>query len=176
MEFSRQEYWRGLPFPFPGDISTPGMEPGSPTLQADSLPSEPPRQPINRGVQFSCSVMSNSFWPHELHHNRPPYPSPTPGVHPNSCPSRWWCHSTISSSAIPLSSCLQSFPAWVSFQMGQFFASHGQSIGVSASTSVPGLISFRMNWLDFLAVQELSRVFSNTMVQKHQFFDAQLSL
>ena len=87
-------------------------------------------------VQFSHSVVSNSLWPHELQHARPPCPSPTPGVHPNQCPLSWWCHPTISSSIIPFSSCPQSFPASRSFQMSQLFASGGQSIGVSASTSV----------------------------------------
>ena len=87
-------------------------------------------------VQFSHSVMSNSFWPHEPQHARPPCPSPTPGVHPNPCPLSWWCHPTISSSIVPFSSCPQSFPASGSFQMSQLFTSGGQSIGVSASTSV----------------------------------------
>ena len=86
-------------------------------------------------VQFSCSVVSDSLWPHEPQHTRPPCPSPTPGVYPNSCPLGWWCHPTISSSVFPFSSCLQSFPASGSFQMSQLFTSGGQSIGVSASTS-----------------------------------------
>ena len=109
-------------------------------------------------VQFSCSVMSDSLQPHGLQHARPPCPSPTPGVYSNSCSLSWWCHPTISSSVVSFSSCLQSFPASGSFQMSQFFASGGQSTGVSASASVPsneysGLISFRMDWLDLLAVQ-----------------------
>ena len=87
-------------------------------------------------VQFSCSVVSSSLWPHELQHARPPCPSPTPGVHPNPCPLSWWWHPTVSSSVIPFSSCPQSFPASGSFQMSQLSASGGQSIGVSASTSV----------------------------------------
>ena len=87
-------------------------------------------------VQFSHSVMSDCLWPHELQHARPPCPSLTPGVHPNPCPSSWWCHPTISSSVVPFSSWPQSFPASGSFQMSQLFASGGQSIGVSASTSV----------------------------------------
>ena len=87
-------------------------------------------------VQFSCSVVSNSLWPHGLQHARLPCPSPTPRVYPNSCPLSRWCHPTISSSVIPFSSCLQSFPASGSFQMSQLFSSGGQSIGVSASTSV----------------------------------------
>ena len=87
-------------------------------------------------VQFSRSVISNSLQPNELQHARPPCPSPTPGVYPNPCPLSWWCHPTISSSVVPFSSCLQSFPASGSFQMSQLFTSGGHSIGVSASTSV----------------------------------------
>ena len=87
-------------------------------------------------VQFSGSVVSDSLRPHWLQHTRLPCPSPTLRVHSNSCPSSWWCHPTISSSIIPFSFCLQSFPALGSFLMSQFFASGGQSIGVSASTSV----------------------------------------
>ena len=87
-------------------------------------------------VQFSCSVVSDSLWPHGMQHDRPPCPSPTPGVHSNSCPLRQWCHPTISSSVVPFSSCLQSFPASESYQMSQFFASGGLSIRVSASASV----------------------------------------
>ena len=108
-------------------------------------------------VQFSCSVVSNPLWPHELQHARPPCLSPTPGVHPNPCPLSQWCHTTISSSVIPFSSCPQSFPASGSFQMSQLLASGGQSIGfsfnISPSDKHPGLISFRMDWLDLLAVQ-----------------------
>ena len=114
-------------------------------------------------VQFSCSIMSDSLWPHGLQHTCPPCPLPTPGVYSNSCPLRQWCHQTISSSAVPISSHPQSFPATGSFQMNKLFASGG-------------LISFTINRLDLLAVQGLSRVFSNTIVQKHQFFSAQLSL
>ena len=87
-------------------------------------------------IQFSCSVMSDSLWPHGLQHARPPYPSPTPRAYSNSCPLSRWCHPTISSSVIPFSSCPQSFPASGSFPMSQFFASGGQSTGISASTSV----------------------------------------
>ena len=86
-------------------------------------------------VQFSCSAVSDSLWPLEPQHARPPCPSPTPGVHPNSCPLSWWCHPTIPSFVVPFSSFPQSLPALGSFQMSQFFASGGQSIGVSASTS-----------------------------------------
>ena len=131
-------------------------------------------------VQFSRSVMSDSLWPHGLQHARPPCPSPTPGVHSNSCPSSQWCHPTISSSVIPFSSCLQSFPASGSFQMSQLFTSGGQSIGVSASASVlPMNIQywFPLGWTGWISLQSkgLSRVFSNTTVQKRRFFGAQLS-
>ena len=113
---------------------------------------------LNNSVQFSCSVVSDSLRPHGLQRCRSPCPSPTPGVYSNSCPSSWWCHPTISSSVVPFS-CLQSLPASGSFQMSQFFTSGGQSIGVSASAwnscsnEYSGLNSFRMDWLDFLAVQ-----------------------
>ena len=132
-------------------------------------------------VQFSHSVMSNSFWPHEPQHARPPCPSPTSGVYPSSCPSSQWCHPAISSSVFPFSSCPQSFPASGFFPMSQLFASGGQSIGVSASTSVLPMNTqdwFPLGWTDWISLQSkgLSRVFSNTTVQKHQFFSAQLSL
>ena len=132
-------------------------------------------------VQFSPSVMSDSLQPHELQHARPPCPSPTPGVHPNPCPLSRWCHSTISSSVVPFSSCPQSFPASGSFPMSQLFAWGGQSIGVSASTSVlPMNIQdwSPLGWTGWISLQSkgLSRVFSNTTVQKHQFLGAQLSL
>ena len=132
-------------------------------------------------VLFSLSVMSNYLRPHGLQHARLPCTSPTPGVYTNSCPLSQWCHPTISSSVVPFSSCLQSFPALGTFQMNQFFASGGQSIGVSASTSVlPVNIQdwFPLGWTGWTSLQSkgLSRVFSNTAVQKHQFFSAQLSL
>ena len=132
-------------------------------------------------VQFSHSVMSVSLRPHEPQHARPPCPSPTPGVYPNSCPLSQWCHPTISSSVIPFSSCLQSFPASGSFQMSQPFASGGQSIGVSASASVLPMHTpdwSPLEWTGWISLQSkgLSRVFSNTTVQKHQFFRIQLSL
>ena len=141
-------------------------------------------------VQCSRSVMSNSLRPHELQHARPPCPSPTPGVYSNSCPSSQWCHPAISSSVIPFSSCPQSLPASGSFPMSQLFSIESTlpmrwpkywsfSVSISPSNEHPGLISFRMDWLDLLAVQDcsprLSRVFSNTIVQKHQFFGTQLS-
>ena len=132
-------------------------------------------------VQFSRSVVSDSLWPHELQHARPPCPSPTPGVHPNSCSSSPWCHPTVSSSVVTFSSCPQSFPASGSFPMCQLFESCGQNIGVSASTSVlPMNIQdwSPLGWTGWISLQSkgLSRVFSNTTVQKHQFFGAQLSL
>ena len=125
--------------------------------------------------------MSNSLRPHELQHARPPCPSPTPGVHPNPCPLSQWCHATISSSVIPFSSCLQIFPASRSLPMSQFFTSGGQSIGVSASASVLPMNSqvwFPLGWTGWISFQSkwLSRVFSNTTVQKWQFFSTQLSL
>ena len=108
-------------------------------------------------VQFSHSVVSDSLRPHEPKHARPSCRSPTPGVHPNLCPSSRWCHPTISFSIVPFSSCPQSFPASGSFHMSQLFTSGGQSIGfsfnISPSNEYPGLISFRMYWLDLLAVQ-----------------------
>ena len=131
-------------------------------------------------VQFGSSVVSDFLRPHGLQHARPPCPLPTPGVYSNSCPLSWWCHPTISTSVIPFSSCLQSFPASESFQMSQFFASGGQSIGVSASASVlPMNIQgwFPLGWTGRISLlsKGLSRVFSNTTVQKHQFFSTQLS-
>ena len=135
----------------------------------------------NSSVQFSCSVMSNSLWPHGLQHTRPPCPSPTPGVYSNSCPSSWWCHPTISSSVVPFYSCLQSFPASGSLPISQLFASGGQNIGVSASASVL-LMSiqdwFLFGWTDWIYLQYkgLSGVFCNITDKKHQFFGAQLSL
>ena len=130
-------------------------------------------------VQFSCSSCP-TLRRHRLQHARPPCPSPTPRVHPNSCPLNWWCHPTISSSVVPFSSHLQSFPASGSFQMSQLFASGGQSIGISASISIfPKNIQdwFPLGWTGWISLQFKghSRVFSNTTVQKHQFFGAQLS-
>ena len=128
-------------------------------------------------VQFNHSVVSDFLWPHELLHARAPCPSQTPRVYSNSCPLSWrWCHPTISSSVIPFSSRPQSFPASGSFLMSQLFTSGGQSIGASASTSVlPMNIQdwFHLGWTGWISLQ--SRVFSNTTVQKHQFFSAQPS-
>ena len=132
-------------------------------------------------VQFSRSVVSDSLWPHGLQHIRPPCPSPTPGVYSNSYSLSRWCHSTISSSIVPFSSLLQSFPASGSFQKSQLFASGSQSIGVSVSASVlPMNIQdwYPLGWTGWISLQSkgLSRVFSNTTVQKHQFFSTKLSL
>ena len=126
-------------------------------------------------VQFSHPVVSDSLRPHESQHARPPYLSTTPRVHPNSCPLSWWCHPAISSSVVPFSSCPQSSPESGSFQMSQFFTSGGQSIAVSASTPVLPLNTqdcSPLGWTGWIFLQSkgLSRVFSNTTVQKYQFF------
>ena len=126
-------------------------------------------------VQFSRLVVSDSLWPHGLQHSRPPCPSPTARVYSNSCPLSPWCHPTISSSVGPFS-CLQSLPASGSFRMSQFLTSGGQITGVSALASVfPMIIQdwFPLGWTGSTSLQSkgLSRVFSNTTVQKHQFFD-----
>ena len=131
--------------------------------------------------QFSSSVVSNSLRPHEPQHARPPCPSPTSGVHPKPRPLSWWCHPTISSSVVPFSSCPQSFPALGYFPMTQLFASGDQSIRVSASTSVLPKNTqdwSPLGWTGWISLQSkgLSRVFSNTTVQKHQLFSTQLSL
>ena len=132
-------------------------------------------------VQFSRSVVSDSLRPREQQHARRPCPSPTPGVYSNSCPLSQWCHPTISSSIVPFSSCLQSFPNSGSFQMSQLFSWGGPNIGVSASTSVLPMntqVWFPLGWTGWISLQSkgLSRVFSNTTVQQHQFFGTQLSL
>ena len=141
-------------------------------------------------VQFSCSVVSDSLQPHRLQHARLPCPSPTPIInsyhhqlsssHHQLSSSSWWCHPTIESSVVPFSSCLQSFPASGSFQMSLFFTSGSQSIGVSASASaLPENTQdwFPSEWTGWISLRSkgLSRVFSNTTVQKHQFFGIQLS-
>ena len=130
-------------------------------------------------VQFSRSVVSDSLRPHELQHARPPCPSPTPGVHSNSCPSSRWCHPVISSSVIPFSSCPQSLPASESYPMSQLFTWCGQSTGVSALASVlpNNTEDWSLGWTHWISLQSkgLSRVFSNTTVQKHQFFGSELS-
>ena len=136
---------------------------------------------IDFSVQFSSSVLSDSLRPHKPQHARPPCPSPAPGVYPNSCPLSWWCHQAISSFVVPSSACSQSFPESGSFQMSQLFSSGGQNIRVSASTSVLPMNAqdwFPLGWTGWISLQSkgLSRVFSNTTLQKHQFFNAQLSL
>ena len=151
-------------------------DPGSTPDRGTKIP-----QAVFSSVQFSRSVVSNSFRTRGPQHARPPCPSPTPGVYSNSYPLSWWWHPTISSSVVPFSSRLQSFPALGSFPMSQFFASGGQIIGVSASASVlPMNIQdwFPLGWTGWISLQSkgLSRVFSNTTVQKHQFFATQLSL
>ena len=135
---------------------------------------------IYSSVQFSHSVMSDSLRPHEPQHARPPCPSPSPRVHSNSHPSSWWCHPAISSSVIPLSSRPQFLPGSEFFPMSKFFTWGGQSIGASALASVLPKNTQdwspleRTGWIS-LQCKGLSRVFSITTVQKHQFFDAQLS-
>ena len=132
-------------------------------------------------VQFSHSVLSDSLWPHESQHARPPYPSPTPRVYPNPCPSSQWRHPAISPSVVPFSPCPRSFPASGSLPLSQLFEWGGQSIGVSASISVLPMNTqdwSPLGWTSWISLQSkgLSRVFSNTTVQKHPFFGAQLSL
>ena len=131
-------------------------------------------------VQFSCSMLFMSDYVHSygLQHARLPCPSPTPGAYSNSCPSSWWCHPTISSSVIPFSYCPQSLPASGSFPMSQFFASGGQRIGASAAVlpmNIQDWFPLGLTGLVSLQSKGLSRVFSNTTIQKHQFFSAQLS-
>ena len=144
-----------------------------PALQGGFLIAGPP-------VQFSCSVVSDFLWPHELQHARPPCPSPTPGVHPNSQPLSWWCHSAISSSVVPFSSSPQSLPASETFPVSQLFSWGGQRTGVSALASFLPKKSqgwSPSDWTAWISLQSkgLSRVFSNTIVQKHQVFGAQLT-
>ena len=131
-------------------------------------------------VQFSRSVVSDSLWPRESQHARPPCPSPTPGVHSDSCPLSQWCHPAISSSVVPFFSCPQSLPASKSFPMSQLFTWGGQRTGVSALASfLPNKSQgWSSEWTGWISLQSkgLSRVFSNTTVQKHQFYGAQPSL
>ena len=135
---------------------------------------------VHFSVQFSCSLVSDSLQLHESQHTRLSWPSPTPGVYSNSCPSSWWCHPTISFSVVPFSSCPQFFTALGSFPMSQLFTSGGQSTGVSATASVLPMNTRhwstlgRIGW-NSMQSKGLSRVFSNTTVQKHQFFGTQLS-
>ena len=137
-------------------------------------------EPVFHSLHFSCSVVSDSLRPHESQHTRPLCPSPTPGVYPNSCPLSRWCHPAISSSVVPFSSCPQSLPGSGSFPMSQLFTWGGQSIGVSTSASVLPMNTqdwSPLGWTGWISLQSkrLSSVFSNTTVQKHQFFSAQLS-
>ena len=130
-------------------------------------------------VQFSHSVVCDSLWRHGQQHTRLPCPSPTPGACSNSCPTSQWCHSTISCSVIPFVYCIQSFQALASLPLSQSFASGVQRIGVSVSASVVPMniqdwFPLRLTGLISLQFKGLSRVFSNTTVQKHQFFSAQL--
>ena len=149
-------------------------------LYADSYPAHSSHSFLNLFSSIQSLSRVQLFEPHELQHARPPCPSPTPAVHPTSCPLSWWCQPAISSSVIPYSSCPQSLPASGSFQMSQFFALRGQSIGVSTSESVlPKNTQYwsPLGWTGWISLQSkgLSRVFSNTTVQKHQFFHAWLS-
>ena len=138
-------------------------------------------QDLFSSVQFSSVTQScPTLWPHQSQHARPPCPSPTPGVYPNSCASSRWCHPAISSSVVPFSSYPQSLPASGCFQMSQLFTRGSQSIGVSASASVLPMNTqdwSPLGWTGWISLQSkgLARVFSNTTVQKHQFFGAQLS-
>ena len=165
----------------PASGRSPGVGSCNP-LQYSCLENSMDRGAWHATVQVSSVVQSClTLWPHEPQHARPSCPWPTPGVHPNPCPLSGWCHPTISSSVVLFSSCLQSFPASGSFQMSRLFASDGQIIGVSASTSVLPMNTqdwSPLGWTGWISLQSqgLSRVFSNTTVQKHQFFSTQLSL
>ena len=150
------------------------------TLHLNQLEKEEMKNPWVSSFQFSCSVVSDSLRPHESQHTRPPCPSPNPGVYSDSCPSSLWCHPAISSSVIPLSSCPQSLPASESFPVSQLFPCGGQSTGISALASFVPKKSQGWSpseWTGWTSLQSkgLSRVFSNTTVQKHQFFGAQPS-
>ena len=153
----------------------------SPCVPSGNLPSSAPNWGSLVSVQFSCSGVSDSLRPHGLQHARLPCPSPTLRAYSNSCPSSRWCHTAISHSVVPFSTRLQSFPASGSFPMSQFFSSGGQSIGASASASLlPMNIQdwFPIGLTAWISLQSkgLSKVFSNTTVQRYQFFDTQLSL
>ena len=163
-----------------GDHPDPGIELESPVASALTGGFFSPEPLQFSSVQFSCSVVSDSLRPHESQHARPPCPSPTPGVNSDACPSSRWCHPAISSSVIPFSSCSQSLPASGSFPVSQLFAWGGQSTGVSTSASVLPMNTqdwSPLGWTGWISSKSkgLSRVFSNTIVHKHQFFGAQLS-
>ena len=183
MEFSRQEYC-GLSCPTPGDLYHPGIEPESSALVGGFFTTSTIWEALVKGIsqsisQFSHSVVSDSLWPHESQHARPPCPSPSPGVHSDSCPSSQWCHPAVSSSVVPFS-CPHSLPALESFPMSQLFAWGSHSIGLAALASfLPKNTQdwSPLEWTGWISLQfkGLSRVFSNTTVQKHQFFGAQPS-
>ena len=172
---------RILSLPPSGHLPNPGNQSQVFRFGGSFFTPEPPGKPIkNSSVQFSRSGVSNSLQPHESQHVRPPCPSPSPGVHSNSCPSSRWCHPAISSSVVLFSSCPQSLPASESFPMSQLFAWGGQRTGVSALASVLPKNTqgwSLLEWSGWISLQSkgLSRVFSNTTVQKHQFFSTQLS-
>ena len=170
----------GCHFLLQGIFLTQGPNPSLLHWQADSLLLVPPEQPTFQSVQFSCSGIYDPLRPHRPQHTRPSCPWPTTGVYWISCPLSAWCHLTVSSSVVS-SSCPQSYPASGSFQMSQLFTSGGQNTGVSASTSVLPVKTqdwSPLGWTGWNSLQSkrLSRVYSNTTVQKHQFFGTQLSL
>ena len=180
--FSQQEYWSGLPFPPPGNLPEPGIEPMSPVLTGRFFSTVPSGESLV--TQFSSVQLLSCIWLFAIPWTAASQAcsSPAPSVYSNSCPLSvsQWCHPSISSSVVPFSSCTQSFPASGSFQMSPLFTSGGQSITVSASTSVLPVSTqdWSLGWTGWISLQSrgLSRVFSNTTVQKHQFFGAQLSL
>ena len=175
--------WRhqGLPQKLATSPKGPSNPSGAQLLTVERMLGSKAFAAFTLRLLFSRSVMSDSLLPHGLQHSRLPCPSLSPWVFSNSCPLSQWCHATISSSIVPFSSCLQSFPASGSFPMSQLFASDSQSIGVSALASVlPVNIQdwFPLGSTGWISLQSkgLSRILSNTTVQKHQFFSAQLSL
>ena len=179
MKFSRPEYWSGYPLPSPGDLPNPGIGPSSPALQVDSLPAESKGKPKSTGVgqfssvQFSLSVVSDSLRPHELQHARPPCPSPTPAVHPNSCVSNWRCYPAISSChplllLPPIPSSMRAFSNESTLRM-RWPKYWSFSFSIRPSNEHPGLISFRMDWLDLLHSSKAS------ILRHSAFFTVQLS-
>ena len=181
MGFSRKDYWSWLLFPTPGDLPGPEMEPAFSTLAGRHFTTVPPgKLEWLTSVQFSRSGVSDSLQPRESQHARPLCPSTTPRVHPDSRPLNQWCHPAISSSVVPFSSCPQSLPASESSPMSQVFTWGGQRTGVSALASFLPKKSQGWSpseWTHWISLQSkgLSRVFSNTTVQKHRFFGAQPS-